>query len=615
MTFVLLAFGPMVGCFLAGDRYPSMYNYPAAKDGVRDYSGHPTSSWVYLSDDWEFFANRWIVSDADEESNDGIYPVAGPWTERKIHGETLAYDGYASYRLTLINLTPGGSLLPDVMTQDGAYRLFVNGTKVLEVGVPNKRVAFNQKSLYANSTSSFSVPDDGKLVLVLELGNNHNGGLFSPPGLTNSRSASTPYNYFIAVVPTLSFAIVTALLFASLLLCYLFGIKTIDYSLLGYLVTLYFTYLCSIDTLQTIRILAKPLNVHAMMVAEIACEALISFFVSVYMIRKGYLPFLKTRKEKWIYLGCYAAFNTILFIETNRLYGYPSQIIPWFFLISLPLAYGLWLCFLWGRGKPYSMAMALTTVAYYVFASVQVLDFVNVIPFGSEAFPSVAMLGASFFIFLMLLDKTLRLAKEEKDKNQRVLDYDRVKQESLREQIKPHFVFNCLTAIEDNYHRDLVSGDEAMALFAHHLRSDVDAMGVDLIPFEEEVNNTMNYVSLENLRTENPFHLLLDISYQDFLVPPFSLQPLVENSIKYSRVNEKHDGYIIISSSLDSEGRVLVSVEDNGIGYDMAEVSPNSVGIKNLSERFRLLLNAELTVTSTPETGTKTTIRFVKKTS
>jgi two-component system LytT family sensor kinase len=261
----------------------------------------------------------------------------------------------------------------------------------------------------------------------------------------------------------------------------------------------------------------------------------------------------------------------------------------------------------------YGLAMSLTTVGYFAFASVAILDIDKILCFGSESFPSMAMLCSSFFIFLMLLDKTLRLAKEEKRKNQRVLDYDRVKQESLREQIKPHFIFNCLTAIENNYHQDTSMGDEAMNLFAHHLRSDVDSMGVDLIPFEDEISNTMNYVSLENLRIEKPFHLLLNIAYQDFLVPPFSLQPLVENSIKYSKVNEKEDGFIIISSSLNSEGNVVVEVSDNGIGYDVTQVSSNSVGIKNLTERFQILLNAKLSVISMPGKGTKTTITFHKK--
>jgi sensor histidine kinase YesM len=97
------------------------------------------------------------------------------------------------------------------------------------------------------------------------------------------------------------------------------------------------------------------------------------------------------------------------------------------------------------------------------------------------------------------------------------------------------------------------------------------------------------------------------------LVPPFSLQPLVENAIKYSRVNEKEDGFIVISSFLDPTGAVVISVSDNGIGYDASKVSGNSVGIKNLSERFHILLNAELTVDSKPGEGTKTTIRFAKK--
>jgi hypothetical protein len=613
LVFVVLAFGSMVGCLTASAHYSSMYNYPASVDGVRDYAGYNIGNWFHLGDDWEFFYDRWIVSDDDVGPNDGVYFVGGPWTGREVAGEPCAYDAYASYRLSLVNLPAGGSLYAEAMSQDGAYRMFANGKLVLEVGVPNKNIAQNKKELYSTFVSSFSVPEDGKLVLVIELGNNHNGGLFTSPGLVNNRATKDSYQYFLSILPTLSFAIVTALLFASLLLCYLFGIKTIDYSLLGYLLLLYLTYLGSVDTLATIRIFSRPLNVYAVLVTEWVCEALLSIALCIYLIRKGYLPFLKSKKAKGIYLGAYSAVNVVLLGETIRLYGYQSQAIPWFILISLPLAYGLWLAYLWSKGQRYCFAMSLTTVGYFAYASVAILDIDKYLIYGSESFPSMAMLISSFFIFLMLLDKTLRLAKEEKEKNQRVLDYDRVKQESLREQIKPHFIFNCLTAIENSYHQDTEAGDEAMNLFAHHLRSDADSMGVDLIPFEDEITNTMNYVALENLRIEKPFHLLLDVNYQDFTVPPFSLQPLVENSIKYSKVNEKKDGFIVISSSLDSEGNVVISVSDNGVGYDVSKVTSHSVGIKNLSERFQILLDAKLSVVSTLGKGTKTTIIFRKK--
>jgi hypothetical protein len=519
LVFVVLAFGPMAGCLIASAHYPSMYDYPASVDGVRDYAGYNIGSWLHCGDDWEFFYNRWIVSDDDQGPNDGVYFAGDPWCEREVNGKKCDYDAYASYRLTMINLPAGGSLYAEAMTQDGAYRLFVNDKLVLEVGVPNKEIAKNQKSLYSTFVSSFSVPEDGKLVLVLELGNNHNGGFFTPPGLLNDRASPSPYSYFLAILPTISFALVTALLFASLLLCYLFGKKTVDYSLLGYLVILYLTYLGSVDTLASLRTFGKPLNVYALYISEMVCQALLAIALSLYMIRKGYLPFLKSKKAKGIYLGAFSGFVIVLLTETIRLYGYQSEAIPWFILISLPLAYGLYLAYLWGKGVRYGMAMSLTTVSYFAFASVAILDIDKILCFGSESFPSFAMLCSSFFIFLMLLDKTLRLAKEEKEKNQRVLDYDRVKQESLREQIKPHFIFNCLTAIENSYHQDVAVGDEAMNLFAHHLRSDVDSMGVDLIPFEDEITNTMNYVSLENLRIEKPFHLLLNISYQDFLGP------------------------------------------------------------------------------------------------
>ena len=130
-----------------------------------------------------------------------------------------------------------------------------------------------------------------------------------------------------------------------------------------------------------------------------------------------------------------------------------------------------------------------------------------------------------------------------------------------------------------------------------------------MIPFEREIETINQYIELENKRFSKPFDLILDLDFANFMVPPLTIEPIVENSVNYSKVNEKDDGFISISSSF-KDGNVVIVINDNGIGYDTSKTKSTSIGQKNLIERLHLNLNAEIKIESSLGNGTKTTIVF-----
>ncbi len=201
-----------------------------------------------------------------------------------------------------------------------------------------------------------------------------------------------------------------------------------------------------------------------------------------------------------------------------------------------------------------------------------------------------------YVAYAMRTDKTALEASEYK------LKYERVRSEALRGQIKPHFIFNSLAAIQSLYHRSLEAGDRATSLFSRHLRANVEAANTDLIPFERELDNIEVYVDLENMRYDRKFNVIFDIDYADFDVPVLSLQPYIENAMRYSRVNEKPDGYIKISTRAVNGG-VVLEVSDNGVGFDPDGVPASSCGIRNSRERFEVLMGVEPEIFSKPGGG------------
>ena len=80
------------------------------------------------------------------------------------------------------------------------------------------------------------------------------------------------------------------------------------------------------------------------------------------------------------------------------------------------------------------------------------------------------------------------------DKLQEDLKQEQAK--SLASQMKPHFVFNGLSNIQRLYHQDLAMGDKALTTFSKNLRHRIDSLDESLVPFEEEIENMEDYITL-----------------------------------------------------------------------------------------------------------------------
>ena len=178
----------------------------------------------------------------------------------------------------------------------------------------------------------------------------------------------------------------------------------------------------------------------------------------------------------------------------------------------------------------------------------------------------------------------------------------------LKNQIKPHFVFNVLNIIKALYHKDVEKGDLALDLFATHLRYNVNTCKTNLINFNDELENIYNLVELENLIKNEEINIIYNIDYIDFQVPVLSLEPFVENTIKYSMITQKEDGYIEISSYLEDYDKIIITIVDNGVGFDKKAIKETSNGINNTIERFKILLSAKVEIDAEPNKGVQVKI-------
>ena len=128
----------------------------------------------------------------------------------------------------------------------------------------------------------------------------------------------------------------------------------------------------------------------------------------------------------------------------------------------------------------------------------------------------------------------------------------------------------------------------------------------DPIPFEKELAHTKTYLSIELLRYGDILNVEYDIKATDFTMPALTLQPLVENAVKYG-VRSREEGGTISVSTWRQDGKVYVTVHDDGMGFDTAEKKNDGkshLGIDNTRTRLRLMMNADLIIKSEIGVGT-----------
>lgn len=234
----------------------------------------------------------------------------------------------------------------------------------------------------------------------------------------------------------------------------------------------------------------------------------------------------------------------------------------------------------------------------------QIADILKVKTYGVGLFYafSIVILYISIYVYFIFSNVKRALKSYEYEKELKELE-----SEVLMKQINPHFLFNCLNAVQNIYHENLEQGDNFLNLFSKYLRNHVFHFRKPLISFEEELDGIDGFVRLEEMKRSIHYNVEYDVEFMDFYVPPFSLQVFIENSIKYARTESKEDGEIVISTSSSNEN-IIVIIKDNGVGFDPKAIKNLSCGMMNAKRRLELSLSAKVLINSVIGTGTTITI-------
>ena len=185
----------------------------------------------------------------------------------------------------------------------------------------------------------------------------------------------------------------------------------------------------------------------------------------------------------------------------------------------------------------------------------------------------------------------------------------------LEQQLHPHFLFNCLHIISELAHECPAAARHVLTQLQALLRLAIAKTGREEVALSEELETLAPYVTIQRERFSEWLTVgeTVEPSARDALMPPFVLQPLVENAIRHGLSVRAGPGRIEIHASV--VGRwLLLCVRDDGVGLGRNGSSTNGggIGLRNVRERLRHLYGDDqcLTLTAAQGGGTAAELRI-----
>ena len=181
-------------------------------------------------------------------------------------------------------------------------------------------------------------------------------------------------------------------------------------------------------------------------------------------------------------------------------------------------------------------------------------------------------------------------------------------------QIRPHFIYNTLGSIEQLCKLDPPKAGDLVHNFAKYLRGNFGELdNPKPILMSQEMEHVRHYINIENVRFPD-MTFTFEMNSDDFHIPALTIQPIVENAIKHGLMKLPRGGTIhVVAYETDTD--YCISVVDDGVGFDTGVLidERKHVGLRNIRERLKVMVNGKLEIESTVGVGTKVLVTIPKE--
>ena len=182
----------------------------------------------------------------------------------------------------------------------------------------------------------------------------------------------------------------------------------------------------------------------------------------------------------------------------------------------------------------------------------------------------------------------------------------------LMDQIHPHFIYNSLQQIALLCDEDPERVKPAIFTFSGYLRKNFESLtDTGMIPFEREMEHVDMFISLAQILPSRHFEVEKRFEITDFSVPALTVQPLVENAIKYG-IGMSTEGSKLLIETKEENGFCIIKVIDDGHGGSTElpeQKKKKSIGTANVKTRLKVLCDGTFTINRL-EKGTEAVIKI-----
>lgn len=208
------------------------------------------------------------------------------------------------------------------------------------------------------------------------------------------------------------------------------------------------------------------------------------------------------------------------------------------------------------------------------------------------------LINLVFYMFLHLLQQNYE--------NQHVtMELERIKSDNLsaqyellKQQVNPHFLFNSLNTLKAMVESGEQEAVDFIIKLSNFYRFTLESRKLDLIHVREEMDILNAYLFLQKARFGDGFTFTSTLSDQllETLIPPFTLQLLVENCIKHNIVSLEKPLHIRI---YEEDDKIIV---ENQVQQKTGEQNSLGVGLKNIDLRYQHLLQQHIDIVANEKT-------------
>jgi ligand-binding sensor domain-containing protein len=182
------------------------------------------------------------------------------------------------------------------------------------------------------------------------------------------------------------------------------------------------------------------------------------------------------------------------------------------------------------------------------------------------------VIAAAIYVYVRMRESAMRRKQQEEARIQRKIT--ELEKRALQAQMNPHFIYNSMNSIQQfMIARDFEGAIRYLTRFSRLLRTVLNMAAQNRIALSDEIKLIEDYIELEGMRFPDKFTYSIevapDVNIHAAEIPPFFIQPQVENAIRHGLLRKPTPGHLRIAITTHGES-LRILVEDDGIGREAA---------------------------------------------